>query len=84
MLNGAVLCVCWRGFQLPAGSRKCVDIDECQTFGLCGQQCMNTRGSYKCHCDQGYVSVGVDGKHCKAKGGFSLVFQNKTIFNVEC
>ena len=45
-----------------------MDIDECQTFGACSQQCMNTRGSYKCQCNQGYVSDGVDGKECKATG----------------
>ena len=65
-----MLCICWHGFQLSADTRKCVDIDECQTFGSCSQQCVNTRGSYKCQCDQGYISVGVDGKDCKAQGGF--------------
>ena len=62
------MCFCWHGFELSVDSRKCVDIDECQAFGACSQQCMNTRGSYKCQCNQGYVSDGVDGKECKATG----------------
>lgn len=62
------MCFCWHGFELSVDSRKCVDIDECQIFGACSQQCMNTRGSYKCQCNQGYVSDSVDGKECKATG----------------
>ena len=46
-----------------------MDIDECKIFGSCSQGCVNTRGSYKCECNQGYLKAGVDGKHCKAKGG---------------
>ena len=65
-----MVCVCWRGFQLSADTRKCVDLDECQTFGLCSQRCVNTRGSYKCQCDHGYISVGLDGIDCKALGEF--------------
>lgn len=68
LLDGGVVCFCWHGFELSVDLRKCVDIDECQTFGACSQQCMNTRGSYKCQCNQGYVSDGVDGKECKATG----------------
>ena len=54
-----------------------MDIDECQTFGACSQQCVNTRGSYKCLCDQGYVSDGVDGKDCKAEGTFGRNLRNR-------
>lgn len=46
-----------------------MDIDECKIFGSCSQDCVNTRGSYKCECNQGYIKAGVDEKHCKAKGG---------------
>ncbi|XP_068751456.1 low-density lipoprotein receptor-related protein 1-like isoform X2 [Montipora capricornis] len=67
-VDGAVVCECWSGFQLSTDTRKCMDIDECQTFGACSQLCVNTRGSYKCQCELGYVSVGVNSKHCKAQG----------------
>ena len=69
-VDGAVVCECWSGFQLSVDTRKCMDIDECQTFGACSQLCVNTRGSYKCQCELGYVSVGVNSKHCKAQGAF--------------
>lgn len=73
VVDGGVVCFCWHGFQLSLDTRKCLDIDECQTFGVCSQQCVNTRGSYKCSCDQGYVSDGVDGRDCKAEGTFSAM-----------
>ena len=59
------MCRCWRGFQLSKETRKCEDVDECQTVGSCGQLCLNTRGSYKCQCKAGYVSIGAN---CKAEG----------------
>lgn len=33
-----------------------LDIDECEESGLCGQnaRCVNTEGSYKCYCNDGY------------------------------
>ena len=35
----------------------CVDVDECKISGdsICGAgNCMNTYGSFRCKCDQGY------------------------------
>ena len=69
IIDGTVLCTCWHGFQMATDTRKCMDIDECKIFGSCSQGCVNTRGSYKCECNHGYLKAGVDGKHCKAKGG---------------
>ncbi|XP_056310583.1 adhesion G protein-coupled receptor E5-like isoform X2 [Danio aesculapii] len=35
--------------------RKCVDEDECETLGVCGNaQCVNTDGSYYCICAEGF------------------------------
>ena len=31
------------------------DIDECLTVGICDHDCVNTNGSYKCLCAEGYV-----------------------------
>uniref|UniRef100_A0A158R519 EGF-like domain-containing protein n=1 Tax=Syphacia muris TaxID=451379 RepID=A0A158R519_9BILA len=30
------------------------DIDECQSFGVCPQKCINTDGGYRCECYPGY------------------------------
>ena len=46
------LCYCPRGFRNVNG--ECKDIDECQTFGVCPQKCVNTEGSYRCECYPGY------------------------------
>ena len=43
------------------------DIDECASKP-CSQHCVNTKGSYKCTCAEGY-QLGRNQKTCKAKGG---------------
>ena len=35
---------------------NCVDIDECATVNTCQQSCVNTEGSYECHCVEGYYA----------------------------
>ncbi|XP_063791818.1 epidermal growth factor-like protein 8 [Pseudophryne corroboree] len=55
------MCRCAPGW----GGRHChVDIDECRRPSrYCPQLCVNTRGSYRCECNAGYV-LGEDGKSC--------------------
>ncbi|XP_033109507.1 fibrillin-2-like [Anneissia japonica] len=58
-LIGTFRCVCPPG--LRAVTRRgdvCVDIDECRTQrNLCfNGRCMNTEGSYRCDCNNGYVT----------------------------
>lgn len=51
----------------PAGwkGRQCqADVDECVEGQLCAQQCVNTAGSYRCVCDEGYT-INADGRTCK-------------------
>ena len=45
-----------------------IDIDECQSEGICGthSNCTNTLGSFMCLCDVGYERVNstmCEGKH---------------------
>lgn len=48
-------------------SRLLLDIDECQTSGICmNGHCINTEGSFRCDCPPGLV-VGVDGRVCVGK-----------------
>jgi len=44
-----------------------IDIDECanNSSNLCAQQCVNTAGSYKCDCYDGYRPV--NDTHCEGK-----------------
>lgn len=47
---------------------KCVDVDECmKTPDVCDHSCVNSDGSYKCSCNQGYV-LDPDGHRCKITG----------------
>ncbi|RWS16465.1 low-density lipoprotein receptor-related protein 2-like protein [Dinothrombium tinctorium] len=56
------LCLCPPGERLN-DSRTCVDIDECAIAGKCSQICINTKGSYKCECEKGYILE--NHHHCK-------------------
>jgi hypothetical protein len=63
---------CQPGFILDAG--KCVDIDECETFGNCAEhgRCDNLQGSFQCLCDPGFQAqsdVCVDIDECQTNNG---------------
>ena len=59
------------------------DIDECKVYGMCSQDCQNTKGSYKCLCKAGY-QLEPDKKTCKAKGNFLLVIFLCVLMNSNC
>lgn len=45
------------------------DVNECEVFGTCPQQCKNTKGSYECFCAEGFRSFGEPhGTECAAQG----------------
>ncbi|CAH1989047.1 unnamed protein product [Acanthoscelides obtectus] len=53
-----------RGFHLATDNRTCLDIDECQLDnGHCEGTCINTLGSYICHCPKGF-RLSEDRRHC--------------------
>ena len=33
----------------------CTDIDECELYNDCHQECSNTIGSYQCNCKEGFI-----------------------------
>ncbi|XP_054929326.1 uncharacterized protein [Dermacentor andersoni] len=56
-------CFCKRGYMV--NGTRCIDIDECQTTqNTCKGQCVNTDGSFRCVCTDGY-KLDKDGKSCK-------------------
>ncbi|XP_049310082.1 putative vitellogenin receptor isoform X1 [Bactrocera dorsalis] len=66
-------CICPKGYRLSMLENACRDIDEClEIYGLCSQGCQNTRGSYRCTCDVGYV-LKADNHTCEAYGGDPLL-----------
>ena len=62
-------CKCWPGFYLKDDGKTCVDIDECSTTLPCSQRCINTYGSYKCLCVDGYEALERNPNVCKALSG---------------
>uniref|UniRef100_A0A673UGD4 Collagen and calcium binding EGF domains 1 n=1 Tax=Suricata suricatta TaxID=37032 RepID=A0A673UGD4_SURSU len=68
---GRVLCTCYPGFRYDRERHRkrekpyCLDIDECATSNetLCPHMCVNTVGSYRCECREGYIRED-DGRKC--------------------
>ncbi|XP_012350206.1 vitellogenin receptor isoform X1 [Apis florea] len=70
-------CSCRSGYKL-INNQTCTDINECDNYGICDQQCINSAGSYTCFCQPGYVMQD-DKKTCKAEGGeATMVFSIKS------
>ena len=64
------VCKCKDGFSLsPLG--LCEDVDECLRISSCSQLCTNTKGSFKCGCEEGYE---VEGRQCRALGVKNQLF----------
>lgn len=49
-------CRCPDGFQLDADQHLCADVDECRSQSCRGRRCVNTHGSYRCECFDGFVA----------------------------
>lgn len=65
-------CKCWPGFQLKDDGKTCVDIDECSSGFPCSQQCINTYGTYKCRCAEGYEIQPNNQNGCRSLSGREL------------
>lgn len=70
-IPGSFKCVCPDGYTLAADGRTCKDINECEAGNLCrgiDEQCVNTRGGYKCNtitCPDNYVRDTRHKNRCK-------------------
>ncbi|CAB1347086.1 unnamed protein product, partial [Coregonus sp. 'balchen'] len=59
-------CKCWPGFRLKDDGKTCVDVNECSSSLPCSQRCINTYGSFKCMCVDGYEALERNPNTCKA------------------
>ncbi|XP_071991885.1 growth arrest-specific protein 6 [Engystomops pustulosus] len=58
-------CLCEDGFKYEESTKSCQDINECDEK-RCEQTCVNTPGSYSCHCDgRGGVKLSHDMSTCE-------------------
>ncbi|XP_020846577.1 low-density lipoprotein receptor-related protein 2 isoform X2 [Phascolarctos cinereus] len=73
--EGGFICSCRPGYNASAVDKNsCIDINECEQFGVCPQDCKNSKGSYECICADGFRSVGEhEGKQCAADGNSPLL-----------
>lgn len=61
-------CFCAIGSRIVL-SFSTTDVNECEVYGTCPQECKNTKGSYECFCAEGFVSFGEPhGTECAAQG----------------
>ncbi|CAB1435033.1 unnamed protein product, partial [Pleuronectes platessa] len=70
LTEGGFLCSCRSGYK-PRETEKhtCDDVNECEVYGTCPQECQNTKGSYECFCAEGFQSFGEPhGTECAAQG----------------
>lgn len=59
------------------------DVNECEVYGTCPQDCKNTKGSYECFCAEGFLSVGEPhGTECAAQGKLDFDQRGKFFTNV--
>ncbi|ETE67282.1 Collagen and calcium-binding EGF domain-containing protein 1, partial [Ophiophagus hannah] len=84
---GRVLCTCYPGYRYDRERHRnrekpyCLDVDECATSSepLCPHICVNTLGSYRCDCHEGYIRED-DGKIC-TKGDKAFIFGKNQVSN---
>uniref|UniRef100_A0A3Q4H6C5 Low-density lipoprotein receptor-related protein 2 n=1 Tax=Neolamprologus brichardi TaxID=32507 RepID=A0A3Q4H6C5_NEOBR len=70
LTGGGFLCSCRPGYKPKSTERhNCEDVNECEVYGTCPQDCKNTKGSYECFCADGFLSYGEPhGTECAAQG----------------
>uniref|UniRef100_A0A3B4FEE2 Low-density lipoprotein receptor-related protein 2 n=1 Tax=Pundamilia nyererei TaxID=303518 RepID=A0A3B4FEE2_9CICH len=70
LTGGGFLCSCRPGYKPKSTERhNCEDVNECEVYGTCPQDCKNTKGSYECFCADGFLSFGEPhGTECAAQG----------------
>ncbi|ENN78282.1 hypothetical protein YQE_05433, partial [Dendroctonus ponderosae] len=70
-------CICPAGYH-NVNEKVCIDINECEEYGICDQHCRNSPGSYECFCEHKYM-LQEDKRTCKAIGGeATMIFSSKT------
>ena len=76
-VNDKGTCLCTGSYILGEDGKSCIDINECDIFGSCSQDCENIQGSYTCSCKPGYEMVR---SSCKAMGEDSalLLFSSRS------
>ncbi|XP_054909485.1 complement component C1q receptor [Poeciliopsis prolifica] len=69
MSEDGVSCRCPSGFKLSENQRNCSDVDECLSQACDYGSCVNTVGSYRCVCGDGFRLTDGECRHVNECGG---------------
>lgn len=75
-LPSGPICTCKFGFKYNPRTNKCIDVNECEVYGICSQMCQNTNGSHQCTCIDKF-SIDKDKQTCKSQSGQILYYATK-------
>ncbi|CAM4944086.1 unnamed protein product [Rotaria socialis] len=83
--DGRGKCYCPLGFQInPVNNRSCIDVNECEIWDECDQDCQNTIGSYVCTCRANYtLEVGNRCKHINSDNMKMFVAIANKIYEID-
>ncbi|XP_078487779.1 uncharacterized protein LOC100182773 [Ciona intestinalis] len=81
-----VICLCPLGFTLEEDKVTCIDVNECQTKDLCGENsiCDNTHGSFTCNCTSDIFIPDKDGLACTENRGNWSPWSDFSPCTVQC
>ncbi|XP_059845641.1 collagen and calcium-binding EGF domain-containing protein 1 [Hypanus sabinus] len=87
---GRVLCTCYPGYYFDRMRHKnrekpyCLDIDECtkSNGSVCSHICLNTPGSYRCLCKEGFY-LKEDGKTCNIIESAGQYLKSDTVMEAD-
>lgn len=74
------VCICKFGYKYEPITNECIDVNECEVYGICTQMCKNTDGSHECQCIDKF-ELDADKQTCKSLTGQILYFSTKKSIN---
>lgn len=73
-----LICSCPKGLHLQSDGKHCLEMDPCDSWGVCSQKCVPYKSRYKCACFDGYKLLD-DNFTCKSTYNATpyVIFSNR-------